>query len=81
MVLVGSLLHYLAILWYVAPGEGNVSHLRDSVAITLPTCSIFALLSAPWHSNVVLIGAAVAINAVLEITNSFLNVFAPDFLG
>jgi uncharacterized membrane protein YdbT with pleckstrin-like domain len=58
----------------------KVSHLPPSVVILFPAISLIALSPAPWHPDIVLIGAAVAFNAVLEVSNSFFDVLAPDLL-
>lgn len=58
----------------------KVSHLPQSAVILLPAISLVFLSPAPWHPDVVLIGAAVAFNAVLEVSYSFFYVLAPDLL-
>jgi hypothetical protein len=55
-----------------------------SVVTPLPAFLFLLSLSlspTPRHPDVVLIGAAVAFHAILEIANSFLDMFAPDLLG
>ena len=40
----------------------------------------FTFAPPSWHADIVLIGAAVAFNAVLEVANTFFDMLAPDIL-
>ncbi len=51
-----------------------------SVAISFPAFFCL-LLPTPRHPDVVLVGATMTFDAVLEIANSFVDVLAPDLLG
>lgn len=53
----------------------------ESVVISLLAVSFFVLSPASWHLDIMLISAAMAFNAVLEVPNTLFDVLAPDLLG
>ena len=40
----------------------------------------FSLTLPSWHSDIVFVGVLVALDTVIEITDSFLDMLATDFL-